>query len=117
MIEGAVTDEGVPTITIDLAGRRWTAVIDTGFNGDLELPVELKDVLPLRYLGRVTSTLAAGQVVSEEVYQIELPFDGKLVTASATFAPVVEVLLGTRLIQSHRLEIDFPAQTVLLQRS
>ena len=36
MIVGTVSADGVPTITLSVAGQDWPAVIDTGFNGDLE---------------------------------------------------------------------------------
>ncbi len=37
MIHGTVSDAGVPTITLSVAGQEWSATIDTGFNGYLEL--------------------------------------------------------------------------------
>jgi hypothetical protein len=63
MIQGTVTDIGVPIITIPIAGKEWPATIDTGFNGDLELPEALRNVLKPQYVGRVTSGLAGGQTV------------------------------------------------------
>ncbi len=39
MIHGDVSEDGVPAITIVVDGEGWSAIIDTGFNGDLELPV------------------------------------------------------------------------------
>ncbi|MDE0398954.1 MAG: hypothetical protein OXL96_14250 [Candidatus Poribacteria bacterium] len=41
MIQGTVSDTGVPTIILSIAGQEWAATIDTGFNGDLELPETL----------------------------------------------------------------------------
>jgi len=35
VITGHVSDEGVPVITLEVAGQYWSAIIDTGFNGDL----------------------------------------------------------------------------------
>jgi predicted aspartyl protease len=117
LITGAVTDERVPVIELELAGGKWRAVIDTGFNGDVELPVQFKKRLKCRYLGRFKSFLAAGKVVREEVFQVEFPFDGDQVSAMATFSPGTEILLGTRLLRNHRLEFDFLAQTVELRRA
>ena len=39
---GTVNAMGEPCLTIEFAGKSWTAVIDTGFNGDLELPESMK---------------------------------------------------------------------------
>lgn len=116
MIIGAVTTERVPVIEVELAGRNWKAVIDTGFNGDLELPTELRKHLPCHFLGRGESFLAGGQIIEEDQFEVEFAFDGEQLTAVATFAPGNEILLGTRLLEYHRLEIDFPARSVQLTR-
>ena len=70
MIYGTVSDNGVPTITLSLAGQYWQATIDTGFNGDLELPEVLRHPLNARYVGKVISALAGGQTIEEDVYLI-----------------------------------------------
>ena len=45
MIAGSVSNDGVPVITLEVAGQDWSAIIDTGFNGDLELPEALRGEL------------------------------------------------------------------------
>ena len=50
MIVGTVSADGVPTITLSVAGQDWPAVIYTGFNGDLELPETLRGALNARLL-------------------------------------------------------------------
>ena len=42
MIVGTVNDDGVPVITLTAAEQIWSAIIDTGFNGDVELPDTLR---------------------------------------------------------------------------
>jgi predicted aspartyl protease len=42
LIEGVVTEDGVPAIEVEVGGQRWPAIIDTGFNGELELPERLR---------------------------------------------------------------------------
>ena len=58
MIHGMVSADGVPIITLLIASQDWEATIDTGFNGDLELPEILQNSLNARYVGRVASALA-----------------------------------------------------------
>ena len=99
MIRGAVSADGTPTITLSIAGQDWPAIIDTGFNGDLELPDDLRDVLNARYVGRVASALAGGQSVEEDVYVVEFPFDSQIMRAEATFIPSSQMLIGTHLIR------------------
>ena len=119
MIQGTVSDTGVPTIVLSIAGQEWTATIDTGFNGDLELPETLRETLNPQYIGEVTSVLASGQTIEEELYRINFPFDGKMISAEATFVVVVgsEILIGTRLLKEYRLQIDFVRRTVVLEKA
>ena len=116
MIRGVVSADGVPTITLSLAGQDWPTIIDTGFNGDLELPEGLRSTLKERYVGRVTSALAGGQIIEEDVYVVEFPFDGQIVHAEATFVPGSQILIGTHLIREYQLQIDFVQKSVQLER-
>ena len=113
---GTVSTDGVPTITLLIAGREWPAVIDTGFNGDLELPEDLRAALNARHVGRVTSALAGGQRIEEEVYVVEFPFDGHVLHAEATFVPDAYILIGTHLLRQYQLHIDFVDRSVQLTR-
>ena len=116
MIQGTVSDIGVPTITLCIAEQEWAATIDTGFNGDLELPEALREVLNPQYIGEVTSILAGGQTITEELYRVNFLFDGKVILAEATFVVDSDILVGTHLIQEYRLQIDFVNRTVVLER-
>jgi predicted aspartyl protease len=116
VISGTVTEDGVPIVLLSLGGRTWDAVIDSGFNGDIELPEQLGRLLEPRFLYRIHSLLASGQEVDEDLYSVQLPFDGQNVTAEATFVSGTSILVGTHLLQSYRLEINFVARTVLLER-
>jgi hypothetical protein len=42
LIVGVVTEDGVPAIELEAGGERWQAIIDTGFNGEVELPERLR---------------------------------------------------------------------------
>jgi clan AA aspartic protease len=113
---GTVTDDGVPIIMLPVAGQMWPGIIDTGFNGDLELPNELRESLNARFIGRMSSLLASGQHIEQDVYLVDFPFDGETVVAEATFVPGDELLIGTQLMQPYHLEIHFPDQTVRLEK-
>ena len=117
MISGSVSQDGVPTILLPVAGQDWIAVIDTGFNGDLELPQSLRHSLNERFVGRATSALAGGVMIEEDAYQVDIPFDGRTLRADATFVDSHEILIGTHLLRRHRLTIDFVAETVKVVRA
>ena len=116
MVEGIVTDDGTPVVKIPLAGTNWVAVVDSGFNGDLELPDSLRQFVNARFEVEVVSQLAGNQQIREYGYSVDFPFDGRVMTALATFVPGDEILLGTGLLREYRLEIDFPAKQVQIER-
>jgi predicted aspartyl protease len=116
MIVGSVSPDGVPTIPVTVAGQTFQATIDTGFNGDLELPHSLRGPLNPIWRGTVRFLLAGGQVVNEDYYGVQFPFDGRIAVAEVSFNPGGPILIGTRFLQQYRLEIDFATGTVLLER-
>ena len=116
MIAGSVSEAGVPLVPITVADLECRATIDTGFNGDLELPETLRTLLNARFIGRTRFLLAADQAVVEDTFLVNFPFDGETVLAEATFASASEILIGTGLLRRHRLDIHFPNRTVSLER-
>lgn len=116
MIQGAVTVDGVPTVVLSVAGQQWSAIIDTGFNGDLELPEALRPFVNPRFLAPTEWLLAGGQRSVEDSYEVDFPFDGAVTTAEATFVPDDSILIGTGLMDKYRLTIDFIAGSVVLER-
>ena len=117
MITGIVTDDGVPLIRVSVGDREWPAIIDTGFNGGLELPETCRDAVDPKFLGRFVSELAGGRKIEEDAFGVEFSFDGIRVESEATFVDSETILIGTALLANHQLAIDFPAQTVKLERA
>ena len=108
--------DGVPILRLRLAGAEWLVTVDTGFNGDLELPLSLRAFVSARFICRIRSSLAGSQMIEEDSYLVDFPFDGQTVTVEATFVSGREVLIGTHLLREYRLEIDFTKRTLLLDR-
>jgi hypothetical protein len=69
-----------------------------------------------RFICRNRSLLAAGQIIDEDTYVVDFPFDGETRLAEATFAGHDEILIGTHFLREYRLEVDCPARTVRLER-
>lgn len=61
----------------------------------------------------MTALLASEQHSEKDLYLVDFPFDGQVAQAEATFVPGQEMLIGTGLLRSYRLEMHFPARTVL----
>ncbi len=116
MIAGDVSNDGVPVITLEVAGQDWSAIIDTGFNGDLELPEALRGKLNDQPAGRLRSALAGGRIVEEDAYSVEFPFDGQTYHAVATFVPDPQILIGTNLLRNYHLHIRFARKMLRLER-
>lgn len=101
MLRGIVSGEGVPIIALTIAGKDWPATIDTGFNGNLELPEELRGSLNARHIGRSVAALAGGQSIEEDNFVVEFPFDGQTVRAESTFVVGSGILIGTHLLREY----------------
>jgi hypothetical protein len=80
-----------------------------------ELPQRLLSHVNARFVGRVTSLLAANRRIEEDIFLVDFPFDGQTVRTQATFVDGDEILIGTRLLRDYRLQIDFPAGTVAIK--
>lgn len=117
MIDGLITQEGVPAIEVELGSERWLAIIDTGFNGELELPERLRSHVNARFVGRATSLLAANQRIEEDVFLVDFPFDGRTVRVQGTFVEGEEILIGTRMLREYRLRVDFPNRIVAIENA
>ncbi|HSF17874.1 MAG TPA: hypothetical protein VLK65_20210 [Vicinamibacteria bacterium] len=116
-MRGTVTDERVPIVELIVNGSAWRAVIDTGFNGYLELPESLRSAVKAEFIGYLESALAAGQTIVEENYLVEFPFEGETLVVEATFGPADDILVGTSLLGNHRLAIDFRERSVVIEKS
>lgn len=103
---GTVDDAGLPIIMLAVAGGNWPALIDTGFNGDLELPEGLRPLVRARPLNRIRSLLAGGIIIKEDSFQVDFPFDGHTIVAEATFTPGDQILIGTHLLVERQSSID-----------
>jgi clan AA aspartic protease len=115
VIAGSVGTEGSPVISLQIGDRQWRALVDTGFNGDLELPESIRPQLNARFIGRTRFLLAAGHIAVEDTFLVNFPFDGETILAEATFCSGDEILVGTGMLRKHRLEIHFPNRTVTLE--
>ena len=116
MIQGTVTTDVIPIVSLAVAGQMWEATVDTGFNGDLELPEALRPFVNPHFLAPTEWLLAGDQRIVEDTYEVEFPFDGARLAVEATFVADDSILIGTGLMAQYRLTVDFVAGTVLLER-
>jgi predicted aspartyl protease len=85
LIEGTVDDDGVPLVILASGNQTQAMIVDTGFNGDLELPEILRETLKPEFLGRIRSLLAGDHSIEEDLFAVRISFDGRMIEAEATF--------------------------------
>ena len=119
MIHGVVDDRLQPLIVITVLGplgisQEVEAVIDTGVNGFLSLPLQTVAALGLGSTGRGTVVLADGSRRSVPVYEAEALWERGQVTGPA-LAVDGRPLIGCRLLRDCQCLIDFvPGSRVLI---
>ncbi len=97
-------------------GEHFDLVVDSGFNGELMLPVSLITKLGLREEGPIQTELADGSTVWTKLYAGEILWFGqrKQVWIQATNSD--EGLLGTELFQGCKVELDPDADRVVFRK-
>ena len=110
MIEGRINNRYEAVITITVTGPAGAsaevqAVIDTGFNGFLCLPVQMTEELGMPFLHSRRIRLADDREAVVRVHQVELDWDGVRRTVRAT-ASGTTALVGMQLMTDHQLEMD-----------
>lgn len=104
-----------PHVELNLPqGGSLDVVVDTGFNGELCLPLSLLRKHRFVWRGVRKVELADGSRVDSDLYEGEILWFGKhrKVTALATRSS--EGLLGTEMLRGVRLEIDVDDDVVLI---
>lgn len=89
--------------------------IDTAFNGGLVIPKTKIEELGLVQESAAEAILADGQLVELETYQCFLDWFGGTYETQIVANESEFPLLGTQLLDGHRLEIDYQSKTVGLE--
>lgn len=109
-----------PFFEINVSGTRRSvtkdAIVDTGFDGDVCIPLEVAVRLGLELRGVEQVELADGSHKEEMYSAAHAVLLGKRREVKAFVTNGEEMLLGTTLMNDCRLTIDFPTDTVKLVR-
>ena len=110
MILGIVNREREAIIQIALMGaenrlKSLSAVVDTGFTGDLMLPMTLVVELGFEYRGVQEALLGNGSSYDFEVYAGSIIWDGKIRSVEVN-ACDSGTLIGMGLLDGWKLEIE-----------
>ncbi|MBE9033186.1 clan AA aspartic protease [filamentous cyanobacterium LEGE 11480] len=109
MMQGFVNESEEAIIAVVVRNgtklRSVDAVIDTGFTGFLSLPISMIDALGLAWSYRDRGTLGDGSETLFDIYEGTVIWDGKIQAIEINAADT-EPLLGMRILQGYRLQLD-----------
>lgn len=119
MIKGYFDNSGNPRLNIEVSGidkqTNLSALIDTGFNGDLSLPVPIAISLGLKLIYSTEVILADGSTKSELLFAGGVMLAGKTTEAYIFLTGGEDALIGTNLLKKYTLKIDFAQQKIELE--
>ena len=102
---------GEPPVAIEVSGSRATvtvaAILDTGFNGELSLPIGVAMQLGLELRDIITVELANGSFSDELVFAGSIIDEGQEREISITLTRSQDALLGTELLRGRCVVLDF----------
>lgn len=106
-----------PKIKLRVKGRRQAvvieAVLDTGFNGSLSIPISIAVPLGLELIGREPVEYADGRTSYELIFSVEVILDGKSKSVLTTLTGSSEALVGTALLNNYEVRLNFKTQKIV----
>lgn len=110
MIFGSVNDNVEATLPLTILGidgrkREVTGVIDTGFSGDLTLPMEVIESLELEWVCRDVGVMADGREELIDVYCGTIRWDGEPCEVEVSQTETVP-LIGMGLLLGHVVKLE-----------
>lgn len=122
MVKGRFDNQGQPFLPVELTGLHRTvtleALVDTGFDGHLCIPLALATTIGLELKGADYVELADGSVRRELIFRGNVrvgnlsPREGEIVLTDSE-----QPLIGAGMFEGRKLEIDYGTLTVLLKLS
>ncbi len=119
MIQGYFDASGHPKIKIVVGGIRMQveieALIDTGFDGKVSIPSIIATQLGLELISLEWVELADGSIISSLIFKGQATLGGQTLEVEMMLTDADEALIGTGLLASYRLEIDFVNRTIKIK--
>ena len=117
-MKGYVDEFGQPKIEITLIGERkrlkTEAVIDTGFNGEISIPVNIAIELGLKLIALEKVELADGSQRNEMVFSGKIFWEKLERDVNIFVTNAGEPLIGTMLLGGQDINISFLNKTVTI---
>ena len=105
---------------VEVGGTRRSvelaAIVDTGFEGDICVPLDVAVTLGLRLVGVDTFELADGSQKRDLLFEGSVHFLGQSHSVAVSLTEGEDALIGTDLMAGCQLFIDFATGDVRLKR-
>jgi predicted aspartyl protease len=116
-LSGDINEDLEPKLdNIFVAGKKapvqLDVILDTGFNGELSLPVELKERYKLEFVSVKPYELANGEIVEADVYLAELIVNDEILVVETTLTGSKIALIGMELIRNKIAVFNMKDNTV-----
>jgi len=115
-MEGLITEDMNPILKIRVRGSQSEVttygILDTGFNGELCVPIETAVKLGLELVSTAEVIFADGRREEELVFSGELYWFGNWKKVKISLTKAQEVLLGIRLLRWKSMNMNFCKGTV-----
>jgi clan AA aspartic protease len=122
MLHGQLRDDEQAVIELEMVStdgsiHSVSAVIDTGFNGQVSLSRRRVDEFNLKLTreGTIEIELASGTVIEEDVYSGTIRFDGQELVAEVILTDAKDSFVGTGLLTGKVLLINFSTRDVTVR--
>ena len=120
MVKGFIDEHGNPLIEVEVGGRKETTnvltLVDSGFDGELCLPIEVAIPLGLELSGIQTIELADGSVKRELVFVGSVRWEGRPRSVRISLTTSEKAIIGRELMLNRKLIIDFRSGEVKIER-
>jgi len=119
MMKGYIDKALQPKCSIIVKGLRkaikFDAVVDTGFNGYLCIPISIAIQLGLELRGHEYIELADGSIKHDLTYLGEAIWENANIPIEISLTESNDALLGARLLEDKKLTIDYPEKLVFIE--
>ncbi len=109
-----------PKINLLVKGSRKSgilvALLDTGFDGYLSLPITLAISLGLELISVTAVQYADGRIKNELVFSVTVVLNGKEKLVQTTLTDSTEALAGTALFADYEVKFNFATQKIKLEK-
>ncbi|MBI2028831.1 hypothetical protein HYT02_00230 [Candidatus Gottesmanbacteria bacterium] len=109
-----------PKVVLRVKGRKqvaqFEAILDTGFDGYLSLPINIAVSLGLELITVTQVEYADGRTSQELVFSIDINLDGIWRSVPLTLTGGSEALAGTALLENYSINFNFPNQKISINK-